>query len=40
MCTAAYKEDVTSDRRRCQNVPKHILFLPQEILFPVIVANE
>ena len=26
MRTAAYKEDVTSDRRRCQNVPRHILF--------------
>ena len=26
MRTAAYKVDVASDRRRCQNVPKHILF--------------
>ena len=25
MCTAAYKEDVTSDRRRRQNVPRQIL---------------
>ena len=26
MRTVAYKEDVTSDRRRCQNVSRHILF--------------
>ena len=26
MRTAAYKEDVASDRRRHQNVPWHILF--------------
>ena len=26
MRTAAYKEDVASDRRRRQNVPRHILF--------------
>ena len=25
MCTAAYKEDAVSDRRRRQNVPWHIL---------------
>lgn len=25
MRTAAYEEDVTSDRRRRQNVPRHIL---------------
>lgn len=26
MRTAAYEEDVTSDRRRRQNVPRHNLF--------------
>ena len=26
MCTAAYKVDVASDRRRRGNVPRHILF--------------
>ena len=25
MCTAAYKVDVASDRRRRENVPRHIL---------------
>ena len=25
MHTAAYKVDVASDRRRCENVPRHIL---------------
>ena len=33
MHTAAYKVDVASDRRRRENVPRHILCFPYRKLF-------
>ena len=32
MCTAAYKVDVASDRRRHENVPRHIFLFNNDLI--------